>query len=203
MKRIPYYVALVAALFLVALPVSADPDRYDIMVNADGVRAWTAEYERTLSDGVGWTDGDRVAYRCAYGFLMDDGVVVGRVTFTRIQAASSYAAISDQYMLEGARHYDGTPAVLTGGPQLNECPAPSESYTSFSGDQRPIITFNTSGCEVLETRNYQNLEPGAGITFQQTESTDDRVTVVAYKNSLPFVVVYYDALSSTVMNSDL
>lgn len=201
MRRTWFFAALIA-LAVVAGPVGASNHQFDIMVKTDGATAWIADYQRTLPSGAGWTDGDRVGYRCAYAFLMNGGQVVGRVTFSRVSEAAAYVRINDEHMVEGARHYDGT--VASGEvSQLNECPAPTQSYTSFSGDQRPVITYET-GCAVLETRNYANLVPGAGVTFQQVESTDDRVTVVAYKNGLPIVVIYYDSMSpSVVMNSNL
>ena len=204
MKRALLFAALTMTLLLASIPARAADDHFEIRVTADNVVSWTADYLRDLPSGAGWTDGDRVGYKCAYAFLMNNGVPVGRVTFTRVVAAASYVKINDYQMVEGARHYDGTPANLGGGPQLNECPAPSQTYTAYAGpDQRPTITYEAGGCTVLETRSYPNIVAGTGIKFQQVESSDSRVTVVAYKNNLPIVVVYYDALGSTVMNSDL
>ena len=168
---------------------------------------WDAYYFRSLpfASSTGWTDGDRSGYRCFYSFLMNQGQVVGRVTFTRVEDAAGYASVNDKYMLEGQRYYDGTVAPPGAGKELGECPAPVQDYTPFTGPgQKPTITYSTTGGQLLEVRNYKPLVTGAGITFQQIESTDQRVTVVAYFNNLPVIVVYYDSMVSTVvMNSDL
>ena len=167
---------------------------------------WDAPYFRNLSfaPSTGWTDGDRSGYRCFYAFLLNQGQVVGRVTFTRVEEAASYASISDRYMSEGVRYYDGSLAPEGASRELGDCPAPSTAYASATGsDQRPTVTY-TLGGTVLEVRNYKNTVVGAGITFRQVESTDTRVTVVAYKDNLPAIVIYYDSMvPGLVMNSDL
>ena len=168
---------------------------------------WDANYFRNLpfATSTGWTDGDRSGYRCFYAFLMNQGQVVGRVTFTRVPDADAYASVSDKYMLEGQRYYDGTLAPSSAPKELGQCPAPVQDYTPFTGPgQKPTITYSTTGGQLLEVRNYKALVTGPGVTFQQIESTDQRVTVVAYVDNLPVIVVYYDSMVSTVvMNSDL
>jgi hypothetical protein len=178
-------------------------------VNESGPNTWwwDANYFRNLpfASNTGWTDGDRSGYRCFYAFLTNQGQVVGRVTFTRVDAAASYASVNDKYMSEGVRYYDGTPAPAGAPNELGECPSPVQDYTPFSGpSQKPTITYSTTGGQLLEVRNYKTLAANAGVTFQQVESTDQRVTVVAYYDNLPVIVVYYDSMVSTVvMNSDL
>lgn len=167
---------------------------------------WDAPYFRSLpfASSTGWTDGDRGGYRCFYAFLLNQGQVVGRVTFTRVPEADSYAFINDRYMEEGVRYYNGSLAPADAPRELGECPSPSTAYQPATGsDQRPTITY-TLGQTLLEVRNYKNTVVGAGITFRQVESTDSRITVVAYKDNLPAIVIYYDSMvPGLVMDSDL
>lgn len=168
---------------------------------------WDAPYFRDLpfTTGAGWTDGDRAGYRCMYAFLLYQGEVVGRVTFTRVPAADSYAAVKDKFMVEGERYYDGTLAPENAPKELGECPWPVADYAPATGsDQRPTITYSTTSGSVLEVRNYKNTVALNGITFRQVESTPQRVTVVAYKDNLPAIVIYYESMvPGVVMNSDL
>jgi hypothetical protein len=131
--------------------------------------------------------------------------VVGRVTFTRVPAADSYAAIKDAFMVEGARYYDGTLAPGNAPKELGECPRTVVDYAPATvSDQRPTITYSTTSGSLLEVRNYKNTVVGAGITFGQVESTPQRVTVVAYKDNLPAIAIYYESMvPGVVMNSDL
>ena len=77
-------------------------------------------------------------------------------------------------------------------------------YTPFTGPgQKPTVTYMLNG-QLLEVRNYKTLATNTGMTFQQVASTDDQVTVVAYFNNLPVIVVYYESLvPGLVLNSDL
>jgi hypothetical protein len=167
---------------------------------------WDANYFRSLTyaPSTGWTDGDRSGYRCFYAFLMNQGQAVGRVTFTRVPGADSYAMVNDKYMQEGVRYYDGTLAPAGAPNELGECPTPMADYTPFTGPgQKPTVTYTLNG-QLLEVRNYKTLATNTGLTFQQVASTDDQVTVVAYFNNLPVIVVYYESLvPGLVMNSDL
>ncbi len=203
-------------------------ERFDIMLDAtlDGVRTelWVAPYFRNLpytnEFDVGWIDGDRVGYGCAYMFLEADGRIVGRVTFTHASEAGAYTFINDRFMIEGVRYYDGR--VATGGfAQLNDCPDSDQAYGPAGGpDERPLIYYTQSG-ELLENRSYTNtsgdaIEQGK-LIFRELERittpfTDvgdlginphtvyDRVTVGAYVYTEGFwqlaIVVYYDALVS-------
>ncbi|MFN2487943.1 MAG: hypothetical protein ABR609_15315 [Acidimicrobiia bacterium] len=179
-----------------------------ILGNTDtGAPWWSALYYRSLPyfGTTGWVDGDRVGYKCLYGFLQYEGQIVGRVTFTRVQEAEAYAFVNDKYMLEGARYYDGTLAPPSAGAELGDCPEPALSYEPWNGSsQTPTVTYNLASGQVLEVRNYKTLEHCDCITFQQTEKTASRVTVVAYEYGLPVIVVYYESMvPGVIMASDL
>ena len=185
-----------------------DGERYVVILkNADtGASWWNANYYRSLPfyPETGWTDGERAGYSCLYGFLMLNGQPVGRVTFARVDGAG-YAFINDNSMKEGVRHYDGTLGTAANPVSQAECPKPNIPYEFSSGPwQLPTITYETSGGDVLEVRNYKTLVAGAGITFRQTESSNGRIGVVAYENGNPVVVVYYESIvGGVVMDSDL
>jgi len=193
-------------------PQSNDGERWIVRLRGvveDGPNNfwWDAPYLRQLGFGLdtGWTDGDRAAYRCLYGFLTLDGQPVGRVTFTRVEEASTYASINDENMKEGVRYYDGSLAPANASRELGQCPAPDVAYQPYNGpDQRPTVTYETPGGQLLEVRNYKSTVVGNGITFQQVESGPGRVTVVAYEWGNPVIVVYYDSISpQVVMKSDM
>lgn len=195
MKRAFLFVALVLIL-IVPTAAQADPDGYDIVLTHEGFgeRFWIAPYDRTISPGVGWTDGDRKGYRCAYGFLMRNGVAVGRFTFVAIPDAATYAAVKDNGMVEGSRFYDGTVAPPGSPKELRDCPEAVGSYAPFDGDERPTIRFRR-GTTTLETRSYVNLqELLPGVTFQQVSRTNKRIGVVAYFDGLPIYEIYYDVM---------
>lgn len=189
---------------------------------------WDAPYVRDLFavgisqvPGVGWTDGDRAGYKCAYMFLYqngDENDIIGRVTFTRV---AGYANVGDQYMREFARAYDGGLDYTSQA----ECPGPTTAYESWDGaDYRPQI-FYMQGGQLLENRSYTNTSGDAiaagALKFREYErittpfrdtggisSCDDyctvyeRVTVLAYFDDgngfFPAVAVYYDSLSPDV-----
>jgi hypothetical protein len=203
MKRLAF--ALILLALLIPLGATAAPDVYTIILsNSDtGQRWWEADYDRTLSAGVGWTDGDRAGYKCAYGFLLRNGQVVGRFTFTRIPEAEGYARVNDKYMVEGARHWATGALSSRRNPVLqSECPAPTETYEPFAGNELPTIQFR-QGTTVLETRSYPLVDAGEGVTFQQTFKDSKNVTVVAYEDGLPTIVIYYRSFGSVTLSSDL
>jgi hypothetical protein len=207
--------------------------KFDILVRGGDNPAtrqwWDAPYVRDLYSlgisqvpGVGWTDGDRAGYKCAYMFLYQNGNendIIGRVTFTRV---GGYAQINDQYMKEFVRAYDGGLDYT----DQSECPGPSAEYQAWDGaDYRPKI-FYTQGGQLLENRSYTNtsgdaIDAGA-LKFREYErittpftdtggisTCDDyctvygRVTVMAYFQDdsgefFPAVAIYYDSLSPDV-----
>lgn len=200
--------------------------RFDIILVADGVELWTAPYFRNLpyTSGVGWVDGDRVGYGCAYMFLQRDGVNVGRVTFQLTHRdVSSYGLVNDKFMVEGVRYFDGR---LSDGTrrQLNDCPSVAVDYQpNTDPDYRPLIWF-VEGDDALENRSYTNTTGEAidlgRLKFQEVEritepftvdspnsephTVYERVTVLAHfdrgdgQGFFPTIVVYYDSLVDTV-----
>ena len=185
-----------------------DGERFVVILkNADtGASWWNANYYRSLPfyPATGWTDGERAGYGCLYAFLMLNGQPVGRVTFARVEGAG-YAFINDNSMKEGVRHYDGTLGTAANPVSQAECPKPNIAYEPSSGPWHlPTVTYETTGGDVLEVRNYKPLVAGSGITFRQTESSNGKIGVVAYENGNPVVVVYYEAMvGGVVMQSDL
>lgn len=180
-------------------PAPTTNNAFDILLkNADNAdRWWNATYHRELpyTPNTGWADGERAGYKCAYMFLLWDGVPVGRTTFTRVDGAN-YAMINDNGMLESQRHFDGSlppPPV-----QQAECPPPTQAYEpNTDPDERPIIGFIGPNDQILEIRNYTNtviITPGVNLRFKVAENTPNRVTVVAYIDDLPAIVVYYDSI---------
>lgn len=176
---------------------------------------WRAPYlyEVPYASNTGWLAGDRVGYGCAYGFLQQNGEIVGRFTFRRIEGAT-YIVVNDTYMDEGARYYDGSPTP-PGTSQVPdfECPVTTESYEpSNAPDERPVIVYWSGAGQALEIRDYRTVVPGAGVTFEVievitqpfqvtsaasgTHTVNSRVTVLARENGVPVVVIYYDGLGS-------
>jgi hypothetical protein len=197
-------------------PSSPSKNVFDFIVTANERKVGTFPYLRRLTEfdpDAGWIDGDRVAYRCGYTFLVDGGEIVARVTFTTWTDAQGYAVINDRYMEEGQRFFDGSPAP-PGTRQVpdSECPVPSERYAVGVPDGPvPRITFSdASDGHTVEVRDYTNLSkrgPGSwccgetadpGHAFRIASATPDRVTVVMYQNERPVAVVYYDRLSDDI-----
>lgn len=180
---------------------SRSPDRFDIMLVdlENGVELWTAVYKRTLTAGVGWTDGDRVGYKCAYMFLMRGTQPVGRATFQIVPGAGGYTMVNDRYMKEGVRYFDGR--LATGGQmQLNDCPPVTADYSeSFEGNDLPTVKFQQVDGKTLETRTYSVMVHADNVTFQQKSKTAKEIAVVAYRNKQPVIVVYYSSLVSDVI----
>lgn len=205
MKKLLLFLIMMLALAAPAM-AQTTPDEYIVQLRGEQPFHfwWDAPYDRTLPSGAGWTDGDRVGYRCLYGFLMQGTKILGRVTFTRVPGAE-YGMVNDRFMEEGVRYYNGQ-LDTKGLSQLNDCPAPSLAYEPYTGpDQRPVVTYeNKATGFVFETRDYLATVVGEGIKFQQVEKTPQRVTVVGYLNDMPAIVVYYDSMArSVVMDSSL
>jgi hypothetical protein len=178
-------------------------DVFFFIVNADGRRVGTFPYDMTLTQfdpDAGWVEGDRVGYRCAYTFLVDDGAIVARVTFTTPSRAQRYVVLNDKHMHEGERHYDGTWAGVRQVPG-EECPRPGESYGKLGGrtGPRPVITFSDADDgHTLEVRDYNRVKRHRRHAFKIRSADPDRVTVVAYQDRRPVMVVYYDRLSDEI-----
>jgi hypothetical protein len=177
-------------------------DTFYFIVTADGKVVGRFPYDMSLTQfdpDAGWVEGDRVAYRCAYTFLVEDGAIVARVTFTRPPQASEYVRLNDKFMHEGERYYDGSWA---GVPQIpeEECPTPGERYRKLKGrvGPRPLIIFSAADGHTLEIRDYSKIKRNRRTEFKIRSATPDRVTVVAYRDRRPVMVVYYDRLSDAI-----
>lgn len=177
---------------------AAGHNHFTIMVSSKGTKA-EFSYQTSLPSGASWVGGDRVGYRCAYMFLIWQGQVVGRVTFTQIE----YAKVNDKFMDEGARWYDGT--VYTGSHhQLNDCPRPLEPYADANGPigPLPVMTFSDAATgQALEVRNYVDVvQGGTGKPwkFQVVTARPQHVTVIGYQDGESILAIYYDRLSPTI-----
>jgi hypothetical protein len=177
-------------------------DKYDFFVNVHQVgRAWTAPYFYNLpyTPDTGWADGNRDGYKCAYGILLWDGEPVGRVTFTRVAGAAAYTIINDQGMPDRGdtlRHYD-TGSLFPRPVTQGECPPPDDDVDyvpSTLPGQLPVIDYLGPNGELLERRDYRKIViEDPRLKFRLVSVSAERVTVVAYWENNPFVVVYYDA----------
>lgn len=188
----------VALLSTALLLTAATTGSFTILLDGlDPVRQWwDAVYQRSLPSGAGWRDGDRVGYACAWMFLEYEGEWVGRTTFVKVPGAT-YAKVNDRGMVEGQITFDGRKVDVKQTAKVGFCKTlVSQDYVAYTGpDERPVIQFWTPGNpEPLETRDYRNTVVGNGIKFRLFSATSQRVTVVAYENNLPVIVVYYDAL---------
>lgn len=179
---------------------------------------WRAPYlfELPYAAGFGWGAGDRIAYGCVYGFLIQDGArenlggnnwdLAGGNIYGRFLAVltvpddGAYLRVNDAYMVEGRRFFDGSPG--DGRDQLYSsgfcADRVSQDYKKYTGaGERPVIKYHTPSGEVAEVRDYRTVKAGVGVKFRLVDGdgSDGRVAVVAYKNDLPGVVVYYDALN--------
>ena len=194
--------------------------RFDIIVKAQ-VKAgppkiyapmWTAGYTRTLPSGALWLDGDRDGYKGAYGFLSDEAKNVGRFVFAAGYVGGQVTQITDRYMAEGKRLYDGT-LVNGGNEELDDMPV----FPSFGPRQRPneepSITFLDPDGNVLEVRDYELLSVSPQTTFNLLQVIDEpffdqgvragsrlhtvyqRVVVGSYYNGKEAANIYYDILA--------
>lgn len=163
---------------------------------------WEADYFRSLPyvSNTGWIDGDRETYYCLYGFLTHNGAIVGRVTFYALEAVVSTPqgtiVISDRFMEEAVRFYDGTLAA-PGQVELHDCGEhfTGTTYPDYTGPgELPVVEYVHNG-ETIEFRNYQALSFNPILKFQVVEATDERVTVVVYKNNVAQVAVYYESMT--------
>lgn len=180
---------------------------------------WRAPYlfDLPYAAGFGWGAGDRIAYGCIYGFLIQGGTLTnlggrnswdleGGSIYGRFMAvltvpdSGAYLRIIDGYMEEGRRFFNGSPG--DGRDQLYSsgfCEDQlSQDYKSYTGaGERPVIKFHSPSGEVAEIRDYRTVKAAIGVKFRLVDGdgSDNRVAVVAYKDGLPGVVVYYDAMN--------
>lgn len=179
-------------------------DVFYFVVSSDDKRVGSFPYDLTLTEydpDAGWIEGDRVGYRCAYTFLVDDGQIVARVTFTRPSKARKYVELNDRYMHEGERLYDGSWAGVRQVP-AEECPRPTEPYTKLGRrpGPRPVIQFLDAGDNhPVEIRDYNKIKRNRHNRFRIFSATPDRVTVIAYRDRWPVMVVYYERLSDDIL----
>ncbi|MGH2651930.1 MAG: hypothetical protein ACRDHK_12065 [Actinomycetota bacterium] len=153
----------------------------------------------------GWIDGDRIGYRCAYMFLVDDGEIVARVTFNTWRPPVGdrpYGLVNDEFMVEGARFYDGslTPPGTEQVPE-HECPHLRKAYKPLKGKARPrpVIKFSDAGDgHLLEVRDYRKVKSSPGHRFKIASARPDRVIVIGYQDRAPVVAVYYQRMSDAI-----
>lgn len=202
MRKVAMVAVMVWALVLPSSPALAGHAKFQIMAIAKGTKAkftYDVSLPSQAGAAIGWTAGDREAYRCAYAFLLAGGQPVARVTFTRIE----YANINDKYMDEAARYYDGTPYTGTNH-QLGDCPGSTVPYVDVSGPigPLPVVTFaDAASGAILEVRDYSHvIQVGGGVPweFQIVSATPARVTVVGYQSGEPALAIYYDRLSPSI-----
>lgn len=201
---------------------------------------WSAPYHHELlyQAFTGWRNGDRIAYHCAYGFLTDHGAIVGRFTFRAVPTDlnnpnGAYIRINDTFMEDSPvdpqdtaggpnRRYNGEVRVPNIQSPFEDCPQNvGVAYEEGNfPDEDPVIPFWNDG-RVIEIRDYRNVVPAAGVTFQElppitepfqvttgrgtaddpfkTHTVNDRRSVLARLNGVPFAVVYYDGLGTGSM----
>lgn len=147
---------------------------------------WRAPYHHELlyQPNTGWQNGDRIAYHCAYGFLMENDVIVGRFTARAVPSSDNnpdgaYIRINDTYMEDApgspqdtaggpARFYDGSVRPANIQTPFADCPQDvGVEYESGNfPDEDPIIPFWNNG-EVIEIRDYRNTAQPTGLTFHE------------------------------------
>lgn len=187
-------------------PPQHEGEAYDFMVNIQGVgNAWVAPYHLDLGNGFGWGYGNRDGYRCQYGTLVEGDALtsqspVGRFTVTRIDGAAAYVLINDRDMPDRGpllRHFGTGLLDPPSGVQQGECPPPDANvnYEPFTGPgQLPVVDYVGPNGEIFERRDYRTIDnDDPRLKFRLLSVTPQRVTVVAYWENLPIVVIYYDA----------
>jgi hypothetical protein len=170
-----------------------------------------------LDAPAGWTDGDRKAYSCAYGFLVYRGWIVGRVTYSYIDPPGdgNQPRIVDRSMHEGIRHW--ATGALDGNPEPEQmepatsCPGPagtSDQFPTLAGmpnEAPPSVTFQ-HGPHVIEVRDFvggegfglggpdvQRLD--AGSTFRLGLVTEARAEIIAYQAGVPVLQILYELMA--------
>jgi hypothetical protein len=157
-----------------------------------------------LDADAGWRAGDRVAYACLWDFLDYRDYLIGRATYTSIGGPNGGgASINEKYMVEGYRHYDGTPdhadepnrdqfddectnppsgdGISTAGPETEYPDQPAGH--DFGG---PAVVTWVHGPHDIEIRDFADLEdttvpPHSSLRLQIVNQTESRVTLVGYQ----------------------
>lgn len=199
MKRASLLAALVLTLSIPAAAADIPPTLEHPRVDAENgyyfgvidrntkTLLWRAPYHHELlyQLNTGWLNGDRLAYHCMYGFIQQDGVIVGRFTVRAIPTADNnsdgaYIQINDSYMEDApgspqdtaggpARRYDGSVRDPNIQSPFADCPQDvGIDYQPGTADERPIIPFWNNG-EVIELRDYRNTVAAPGVTFEELE----------------------------------
>lgn len=192
------------------------------VVNRDtGNQWWDAPYhfELPYSDEYGWAAGDRSGYRCIWGHLVEGGTletypehnnqrdyidedqVVGSFAALSIPRTlgigDGYIVVNDRFMIEGRREFGGT---FTGGGQTGSpgdvcTPILTHPYEPYSGpDERWLVVYRSPAGEVVEIRDYRNVDAHPEVRFHAVDSygSDGVVAIAAYgPDNLPGAIVYY------------
>lgn len=189
-------------------------------LSQNSLKWWTALYffDTPYAPNVGWGAGDKLGYRCQFGFLIQGGTkqtvgpngqqdliggsVIGGYLVVRTdvpEGVTTYIKINDEFMIEGARDIDGNYVGAYGsqtGHPTDCSQALSHEYGTYNGpDQRPRIVFLTPSGEVAEIRDYRNTVPAAGVKFVllDADGSDGEVAVgaVGPDNKIGAIVYYY------------
>jgi hypothetical protein len=173
----------------------------------------------------GWSAGDRVGYRCLWDFGDYRDYLTHRATYTSIGGpAEGGASINEKYMVEGYRHYDGTPdhADEPNRDQFDdECTnPPSGDGISTAGPtttypDRPLTdTFVAEdvilqhGPHTIEVRDFSDLEDTgvplhSSLRLDTVAVTDRRITVIGYDCQsgvcVPKVEIHFDLMAPGVI----
>lgn len=199
---------------------------YSFLVVEQAVGKWWGApylFELPYQTGYGWGLGDRIAYSCDYGFLIEGGVkvdkdvegglAVGRFAVTVIEEASGYMLINGDGM--GQRYFDGTENT---NPNLRQL-YPNSFCTNLDGiyqgdyvpsdgvGETPVVAFRNADGEVTEIRDYRNTvveTPGVHFKLTDADGSDGTVAVVAYgPDNVPGAVVYYSGLNGGTVEAFL
>lgn len=192
-------------------------------------------------DHAWWVPGDREGYRIGYAFLYDkhpnplpepfftehgtvqrdpdEGHFIGRVTVSRPKDAA-YAKISDRYMEEGQRFYDGD-KYTGGGAEITEEDAWAVSASPFEYEpdtrpgqairvgmwrERPEGVFEIADIRDFTTLTLYSDDLKFRVIPEITESPDGqggRIAIVMYENDIPGTIFYYDAMANGFVNVEV
>jgi hypothetical protein len=160
------------------LPAQAQtPDYFEIFfINTDnGVRMGSFTFEEPL-----WDFGDRPGYKCAWAFLMDDGVAVARVQFDRGQ---TYTAVNDKY---GEEHTeDGSQCILH--EELETKPKPAglaDSVVTLNSASGTLATLRFPATSPQDAESWWELEEWGADHVEAELYWREDVAVVATITSL-------------------